>query len=84
MASLPGQLRQAGTRKITPFWILMKQERMGWQWHQLDHMRITCTSLHTDNHANTLPLNFFTGLMLFLMLEQQSQSTKDMTLDSFL
>jgi len=20
------------------FWILMKQEMMGWQWHQLDHV----------------------------------------------
>jgi len=29
---------------------------MGWQWHQLDHMQIICTSLQTDNHASTLPL----------------------------
>jgi len=21
---------------------------MGWQWYQLDHMQITCTSLQTD------------------------------------
>jgi len=28
---------------------------MGWQWHQLDHMQITCTSLQTDNHASTSP-----------------------------
>jgi len=27
----------------------MKQEMMGWQWHQLDHMQIICTSLQTDN-----------------------------------
>jgi len=27
-----------------PFWILMKQETIGWQWHQLDHMQIICTS----------------------------------------
>jgi len=26
---------------------------MGWQWHQLDHMQIICTSLQTDNHAST-------------------------------
>jgi len=26
----------------------MKQEMMGWQWHQLDHMQIICTSLQTD------------------------------------
>jgi len=27
----------------------MKQKMMGWQWHQLDHMQIICTSLQTDN-----------------------------------
>ena len=27
-----------------------------WQWHQLEHMQV-CTSLQTDNHANTLPLS---------------------------
>ena len=28
-----------------------------WQWHQLSHMQV-CTSLQTDNHANTSPLSF--------------------------
>jgi len=28
-----------------------------WQWHQLGHMQV-CTSLQTDNHANTSPLSF--------------------------
>jgi len=28
-----------------------------WQWHQLRHMQV-CTSLQTDNHASTQPLNF--------------------------
>jgi len=28
-----------------------------WQWHQLGHMQV-CTSLQTDNHANTPPLVF--------------------------
>jgi len=28
---------------------------MGWQWHQLDHMQIICTSQQTDNHASTPP-----------------------------
>jgi len=32
---------------------------MGWQWHQLDHMQIICTSLQTDNHARTSPLSFY-------------------------
>jgi len=35
-------------QKVKPFWILMKQEMMGWQWHQLDHMQIICTLLQTD------------------------------------
>jgi len=31
----------------------MKQEMTGWQWHQLDHMQIICTSLQKDNHLIT-------------------------------
>jgi len=27
---------------------------MWWQWHQLDYMQVTCTSLQTDNHTSTL------------------------------
>jgi len=45
----------------------MKQGMMGWQWHQLDHMQIICTSLQTGDHASTSSLNFFTGQMLFLV-----------------
>ena len=26
-----------------PFWILLEQEMVGWQSHQLDHMQIICT-----------------------------------------
>ena len=29
-----------------------------WQWHQLGQNMQVCTSLHTDNHANTTRLNF--------------------------
>ena len=36
----------------------MKQDD-GWQWHQLDHMQIICTTLQTDNHACTSPLSFY-------------------------
>jgi len=32
---------------------------MGWQWHHLEHKQIICTSLQTDNHASTSPLNFY-------------------------
>ena len=37
----------------------MKEEITGWQWHELDHTRIICISLQTDNHANTSPLSFY-------------------------
>jgi len=46
-------------QKGKPFWILLEQEMMGWQWHQLDHIQIICTSLQTDNHASTSPLSFY-------------------------
>jgi len=57
-ASFPGKSGKARTTKVKPIWILMKQKMMGWQWHQLDHMQITCTSLQTDNHASTSSLIF--------------------------
>jgi len=44
--------------KGKPFWIVMKQEMMGWPWHQLDHMQIICTLLQTDNHTSTSLLSF--------------------------
>jgi len=37
----------------------MKQEMMGWQWHQLDYMQIICISLQTHNHVSTSSLNFY-------------------------
>jgi len=37
----------------------MKQEMTGWQWHQLHHIQIICTSLQTDNHASTSSLSFY-------------------------
>jgi len=46
-----------------------------WQWHQLGRMQV-CTSLQTDNHANTPPPSFFTGRMLFLPPNQQCQITE--------
>jgi len=62
-----------------PFWILLQQEMMGWQWHQLDHMQIICVLLHTDNHDSTPSLSFFTGRMPFLLPNQQRQSTEGIT-----
>jgi len=46
-------------QKGKPFWILLEQEMIGWQWHQLDNMQIICTSFQTDSHASTSPLSFY-------------------------
>jgi len=37
----------------------MQQEMTGWQWHQLDHIQIICTSLETDNYTSNSSLNFY-------------------------
>ena len=63
-------------QKSKPFWILLEQEMIGWQWHQLDHMHIICTSLQTDDDASTSSLSFFIGQMPFLPPNQQRQSTE--------
>jgi len=63
-------------QKGKPFLILLEQEMMGWQWHQLDHMQIIGTLIQTDNHASTSPLSFFKGRMPFLPPNQQRQSTE--------
>jgi len=52
MALFQGLSGWAGTRKVKPIWVLLKQEL---QWHQLGHMQV-CTSLQTDNHTSTQPL----------------------------
>jgi len=56
---------------------------MGWQWHQLDHMQIICTSLQTDNHVSTSYHSVFTGQTPFLPPKrpnQQRQSTEGITI----
>ena len=55
-ALFPGLHRWAGTRKVKPIWISLKQETVsgsGISWA----MQV-CTSLQTDNHASTPPLSF--------------------------
>ena len=47
-------------QKRKPFWILLEQEMMEWQWHQLDYMQIICASLQTDNRV-TSPLSFYSS-----------------------
>jgi len=49
---------ESQNQKGKPFRILLEQEIMGYQWHQLDHMQIICTLLQTDNHTSTSPLSF--------------------------
>jgi len=65
-ASFPGQPGQAGTEKLKPIWILMKQEMMGWQWHQLDHSK----SYAPRSRQTTMPAphhwNIFTSQMFIL------------------
>jgi len=51
----------------------MKQEMIGWQWYQTNHMQIICISLQTDNHASTWPLSFCRP-DAFLQPNQQHQS----------
>jgi len=53
----------------------MKQEMMGWQWHQLDEMQIICTLLQTDITMPVPHHSVFTGQMPFLLPSQQRQST---------
>jgi len=53
----------------------MKQEMMGWQWHQLNHMQIICTSLQTGNHARISSL-YFLQLYALADTHQQCQSTE--------
>jgi len=62
-------------QKGKPFWILLEQEILGWQWHQLDHMQITCILLQTNNHGSTSPINFMSR-MLFLTTNQQCWGTE--------
>jgi len=58
-----------------PFWILLEQEMMGWQSHQLDHMQ----SFAPRCRQTTTPVphhSVFTGPMPFLPSNQHCQSTE--------
>ena len=56
-ALCPGLPRWAGTKKVKTNLDFTEARDSEWQWHQLGHMQI-CTSLQTNNHANTPPLSF--------------------------
>jgi len=53
----------------------MQQEMMGWQWHQLDHMQITCTL----SRQITMPAphhSIFTGRMPMHIHNEKKSDTK--------
>jgi len=54
-----------------------REDKTGWQWHQLDHVQIICTSFQTDNHTSNSSFKFFTGQMLFLTRSQQCQMDRN-------
>jgi len=56
-ALCPGLPGWAGTRKVKPIWILLKQETVSGSGISWAIMQV-CTSLQTDNHASTPPLSF--------------------------
>ena len=61
MASFPTQLSKPVPEKYNQSGFKWGKRWWGFmiQWHQLDHMRTICTSLHTDNHTNTHPITQF-------------------------
>ena len=61
MAFFPGQPVCAGLPVPEGYIIVefTEAETMRWQWHQLDHMKVRCTSLQTDNHASTYHSVFY-------------------------
>ena len=60
--------------------ILLEEARdigaLGWQWQWLDHMQTIRTTLQMPTPFHTI----FTGHMLFLMLNQQHQSTEGISI----
>jgi len=75
MALFKGLPGRASTRKGKTDLDLTEARDSEWQWHQLGHIQV-CTSLQRDNHASTPLLKFLTGWMLFLLSNQQHQSTE--------
>jgi len=67
-------------QKGKPCWILLEQEMMGWQWHQLDHVMQT-SALCSRQITTPVPHHsVFTGQMPFLLPNQQHQSTEGTTI----
>jgi len=60
-ASFPGQPGKPVPERQNQYGLKWSKRRwcLGWQWHQLNNMQTTCTSLEADNHTNTSSLNFY-------------------------
>jgi len=74
-ALCPGLPERAGTRKVKPIRILLKQETVsgtGISWAICN----SASRSRQDNHASTPPLSFFTGQMHFLPNKPQRHSTE--------
>ena len=77
MALCPGLPGWAGTRKVQPIWILLKQESVGGS-------GISCAICKSATHPRQIPVpaphhSIFTGRMPFLPPNQQFQSTEGKT-----
>jgi len=59
MVLFQDSLGKPAPKKVKHYPFLMKQEMMGWQWHQLDHIQIICISLQTDNDTSISSVNFY-------------------------
>ena len=75
-ALCPGLPRWAGTRKVKPIWILLKQETVSGTDISWAICKYAPRSRQIDNHASTPSLSFLTGRMPFLPPNQQRQSTE--------
>ena len=51
----------------------------GWQWHQLNHMQIICTSIQTYNHASISSLSFLQARCSFWCPTNSDKALKAIT-----
>jgi len=60
---------------------MIKARDDGWQWHQLDHLQIICTSPLTDNHAFTSHSVLYVGLAAGSWLEDCTRFVTEQDFD---
>jgi len=78
----PFRVRVGMVDRCVQWWFLgdvsgegKRDEVLGWQWHQLDHMQTVGTLLQTDNSASTRH-SIFTDQILFLISWCPTNSVK--------